>query len=433
MNKTTWSGYIDKSFPKLANDIECEVLVIGGGICGILCAYHLQNSGKKVVLLEADNICGKKTLKTTATITAIEDLMYYNLIDDIGFKNAKLYLESNLFALNEYRKLATKFDFDFEECSSYKYSTIDDGEIELEVEAIKSLGYNASVRERLDFPIEISKVLEFKNQGQMNPLKLVNSLVEGLEIYEHSRVLKIKNSVAFTENCRVTFEDVVVCTGFPFLKVKGLFFLKMYQKKSHVIEVFNEFKTKGNGVGVRDDDFYFRTYKDSVLIGSADERTGHKSLGFEKINDLIVQKYKVTKIKNRWINIDTITLDDMPYIGLYTGFEENMYVATGFNMWGMTKSMLSAHIICDLINNKNNKFAELFSPSRKMRFNPLLKNVGSAIKELATFNKKRCKHLGCPLYYNHADGTYECRCHGSKYDKEGNIIESPTQKPIDLK
>lgn len=433
MNKTTWSGYIDKSFPKLDKDIECDVLVVGGGICGILCAHFLQQSGKKVVLLEADNICSKKTLKTTATITAIEDVMYYDLIQSIGKEKAKLYLEANMFALNEYRKLASKFEFDFEECSSYKYSTFDDGKIEQEVAAIKSLGYHATIKERLNFPIEISKVLEFKNQGQMNPLMLVNELCKDLNIYENSRVIKLKDSVAFTENNRVIFSDVVICTGFPFLRLKGLFFLKMYQKKSHVLEVFNDYKTKGNGVGVSEEDFYFRTYKDSILIGSTDEKTGHDCAGFDKINELIVKNYKVTKVKNHWINIDAITLDNMPYIGLYSNFEENMYVATGFNMWGMTKAMLSAHIICDLINKKHNKFSELFSPSRKMTFKPLLKNIGSAMKELVSFKKKRCKHLGCPLYYNETDETYECRCHGSKYDKNGNIIDTPTQKPIDIK
>ena len=141
MDITTWSGYIEKEFPRLDEDMECDVLVVGGGMCGILCAYYLQQSGKRVILLEADKICSKKTLKTTATITAIEDVMYYDLINQLGVEKAKLYLEANLFALNEYRKLSNEFDFDFEECSSYKYSTVDNGEIELEVAAIKELGY----------------------------------------------------------------------------------------------------------------------------------------------------------------------------------------------------------------------------------------------------------------------------------------------------
>ena len=433
LNKTTWSGYIEKSFSKLDKDMECDVLVIGGGICGILCAYYLSKSGKKVVLLEMDKIASKKSLKTTATITAIEDINYFDLINDIGYENAKLYLEANLFALNEYRKLASEIDFDFEECPSYKYSKEDGGEIELEIAAINALGYNATLRDTLPIPIKIAKALEFENQGQMNPTKLINNLIKDLEIYEDSKVIKIKNNIAYIENNKVKYNNVVVCTGFPFLKIKGLFFMKMHQEKSHVIDVFNNYDFKGNGVGVNKNDIYFRNYKDRVLLGSCDIKTGEECNGFEPVNKLIVDKYDIRKIKHRWINIDTMTLDGMPYIGRYTSYDEDIYVATGFNMWGMTKSMLSAHIITDLIDGKDNRFTKLFSPYRKMNLKPLIKNIGSAVKGLASFKRPRCKHLGCALNYNSLDETYECPCHGSKYDKDGNIIETPTQKNIEIK
>ena len=430
LNNTTWSGYIDKSFPTLVRDVECDVIVIGGGICGILCAYYLSKSGKKVILLEADRICSKKSLKTTATITAIEDINYYDLINNFGEDKARLYLEANLFALNEYRKLADQFDFDFEECPSYKYSKEDNGEIELEVAAIKTLGYSCNLIDEIPIPIEIASAFEFENQGQMNPTKLINNLIEDLEIYENSRVIKIKNSTAYTAENKVTFKDVIVCTGYPFLKLKGLFFMKMNQEKSHVIDVFNNYNLKGNGVGVSKDDIYFRNYKDRILLGASDSQTGYNCAGFDPIHKLIVSKYNIKKIKHKWINIDAMTLDGMPYIGLYTSYEEHMYVATGFNMWGMTKSMLAAHIIGDLIDGKENRFSKLFSPSRKMLFKPLLKNIASAVKGLVSFKTPRCKHLGCALNYNSLDQTYECPCHGSKYDKDGNIIETPTQKRI---
>ena len=433
LNKTTWSSYINKSFPKLEKDIDCDVLVIGGGICGILCAYYLSKSGKKVVLLEMDKIASKKSLKTTATITAIEDINYFDLINQFGEDKAKLYLEANLFALNEYKKLAKEFDFDFEECPSYKYSKKDDGEIELEIAAINILGYKCELRETLPIPITIKKALEFSNQGQMNPTKLINNLIGELEIYENSQVLKIKHNIAYTENNKVTFGNVIVCTGYPFLKFKGLYFVKMHQEKSHVIDLFNTYDLKGNGVGVSKDDIYFRNYKESVLLGCCDTKTGEECYGFEPIHKLIIDKYDIRKIKHKWINIDAMTLDGMPYIGLYTASDENIYIATGFNMWGMTKSMLAAHIINDLIGGRENIFAKLFAPNRKIVFKPILKNIKSAVKGLVSFKTPRCKHLGCALNYNSIDQTYECPCHGSKYDKDGNIIETPTQKNIKTK
>lgn len=432
MDKTTWSGYIEKSFPKLEKDIESDVLVIGGGLCGILCAYHLEKNGKNVVVVEANKICDKKSLKTTATITAIEDVMYKDLMKNLGFEKAKAYLEANLFALNEYRNLAMEFDFDFEECSSYKYSTHDKREILDEIEAIKSLGYHCDLVDDISFPVKFEAALEFKNQGQMNPLKLVNILIKDLKIYEDTRVIKIKGNNVFTEKNRIKTKNILVCTGFPFLRFKGLYFMKMHQEKSHVVDVFDEYNTKGNGVGTLNSDLYFRNYKDSVLIGASDAKTGDCCDAFDKINKLIVDKYKVTKINHRWINIDAMTLDGLPYIGTISGFEENVFVATGFNMWGMTKSMLAAHIINDLIDGKNNRFACLFSPQRKLAYRPLFKNIGSAVKGMVSFETKRCKHLGCALKYNSIDQTYECPCHGSKYDKDGKIIEGPTQKNLNL-
>ena len=430
MEKTTWTGYIQKEFPKIDKNLDCDVLVIGGGICGILCAYYLKKSGKKVVILERDKICNKKTLKTTATITAIEDLMYYELINDIGFDNTKLYLEANLFAIEEYRKLAKEIDFDFEECSSFKYSKDNSKEIELEAETINKLGYECHLKDKLDFPLNVAKVLEFKNQAQMNPLKLVNALIEELEIYENSRVIKIGKNVAYTKEYSVSFNNVIVASGFPFLKFKGMYFMKMHQKKSHVVEISNEFDFKGNFVGTHYDDIYVRNYKGMLLIGSTDIKTGYDCLGFKKVNEFIDEKFENKNIKNKWINIDCMTLDGLPYIGRYCKRSNNMFVATGFNMWGMTKSILSAHIIRDLINGKDNKFELLFSPSRKMKKKPLLSNLWTSTKSLLRFGKKRCKHLGCALHYNHIDKTYECRCHGSKYDENGNVIETPTQKNL---
>ena len=209
--------------------------------------------------------------------------------------------------------------------------------------------------------------------------------------------------------------------------------MKMHQEKSHVIDVFSPVTFKGNGVGILDGDIYFRNYKDRILIGANDSKTGEDFDGFDHINNFISKNYNIKKIKHKWINIDAATVDKLPYIGLCSTFTENMYVATGFNMWGMTKSMIAAHMFCDIISGRNNVYEELFSPSRKIKISPLLSNVKTAFKGLLSFGKKRCKHLGCGLNYNHSDQTYECPCHGSKYDKDGNIIETPTQKRIKTK
>jgi Rieske Fe-S protein len=121
----------------------------------------------------------------------------------------------------------------------------------------------------------------------------------------------------------------------------------------------------------------------------------------------------------------------MPYIGQY-GMSKNMYVTTGYNLWGMTGSMIGAHLITDLINGNFNEFKEVFSPSRKVLVKPLFSNIKTAVKNLISLKSKRCTHLGCRLHYNDVDKTYECMCHGSKFDVSGNVVETPAQKKANI-
>lgn len=425
--KSIWSEYKILNFPTLNENLKTEVLVIGGGISGILCAHYLKESGKKVLLVEADRICSKKSLKTTAVITALQDMMYHKN----SVESSKLFLNANLFALERYKKLSEKYDFDFEECSSYKYSKTDSLEIEKEYEFIKSTGVKVNYVSDVGLPITFKRAIEMPNQGQMNPIKLINNLAKDLVIFENTKIEKLKKNIAYTNKNKIEFDSVVVATGYPFLKLKGWFPLKLHQVKSHVISVENKDDYKGNGVGTNPLDIYFRNYKSELLFGSCDIKTGSDCQGFEEINEFILKHYNVKNIKYKWINEDTISLDGFPYIGRY-GKSYNMYVATGYNLWGMTAAMLSSHIITDLINGKENKYEKLFSPSRKVLGKPLFENVSTAVKNLFSFKGPRCSHLGCRLHYNSLDNTYECKCHGSKYNKSGKIIDTPAQKDINI-
>lgn len=425
--KSIWNEFETFNFPKLIKDIKTEVLVIGGGMSGILCAYYLKESGKNVVLVEMDKIARKKSRKTTAVITALQDYMYHKHALEIS----KKFLQANLFALEEYKKLASKFDFDFEETSSYKYGKADSSEIEKEYEFLKTVGVKVNYVSDMGLPISFKRAIEMPKQGQMNPIKLINALSKELTIYEDSKIIKLKKNIAYTTTNKIEFDNVVVATGYPFLKLKGLFPLKLHQVKSHVISVNNKDNYHGNGIGTNPMDIYFRNYKDNLLFGSCDIKTGSNCEGFEDINDFILKHYDIKDIKYKWINEDTVSLDELPYIGNY-GKSKNMFITTGYNLWGMTGSMLGAQILTDVINGKQNNYSDLFSPSRKVLAKPLFENIKTAVKNLFSLGGPRCSHLGCKLHYNSVDNTYECMCHGSKYDKNGKIIETPAQKDINI-
>lgn len=421
--QSLWQNIHLKSFPSLQESITTDVLVIGGGICGMLCAYQLS-SKFNVVLVEAKQIASERTNKTTAVITALQDVLYKDLVNCQGKEIAKLYLDANLDAIQGYEELSKLFDFDFERVSSYKYFKNNKALMEKELETIQDLGYSAEITD--DYAIC------FKNQAQMNPMKLLYHLQDKFKIYENTKIVKIKNTTAYTEHFTIHAKHIIVATGYPFLKLKGLYPLKLTQKKSYVAVLENmENKEKFNAIGYEEGDLYFRTYQDKLILGGNDQKTGKNNGGFIPILNHIVKHYANYPLSFQWVNQDCVSVDQLPYIGKYDK-RYNVYVATGFNLWGMTGSMLASMILSDLIQQKLNKYLEIFNPYRKSPIFPILKNVGVALTNLLK-PKRRCTHLGCALYYNKEEGVYECPCHGTKYTSSGEVIFTPAQKGKNIK
>lgn len=421
MQDTIWSTIHLKEYAELKQNIETEVLVIGGGICGLLCAYFLSKN-HQVTIVEAKKIAGQRTQRTTAVITALQDIYYKDICRSMGKEAARDYLYANLYAIEEYAKLSLEFDFDFERVSSYKYFLSQNDRMEEELNCIQSLGFSAKKK---------GNSIQFPNQAQMNPLKLIQHLTEHLTIFENTKIISIHQNMAFTQNHSIKAKYIVVATGYPFLKMKGLFPIKLTQKKSFVAAIHHVTIEDYNCIGANSGDLYFRTYQDTLLIGGNDQKTGKPINGYLKILNYIEKNYPNKKVTYQWVNQDCTTLDGLPYIGNY-GYSKTMFVATGFNLWGMTGSMIAAKLIVDQIEEKENSYGYLFRPKRHMPLKPLLKNLATAFYNLIKI-KKRCTHLGCALYYNDEEGVYECPCHGTKYSSSGEVLFNPAQKNIDIK
>lgn len=422
MKQTIWTEDKLKEYDPLRENIETEILVIGGGMCGILCAYNLSKN-HQVVLVEQNRIAGSRTSKTSAVITALQDIYYKDIIRKMGKASAKQYLDANLEAIEEYAKLSLEYDFDFERVSSFKYFKEDIKKMNLEKKAIDSLGYPCGI---------INNSICFPNQAQMNPLKLISHLIPHFTIYENTKIIKLEGQMAYTDSHSIRAQHIIVATGYPFLKLKGLYPIKLTQKKSFVAVIDNANSDLNyNAIGSKESDLYFRTYKDKIILGGNDQKTGKKGNGFIPLLTYIQAKYSTHSVSYQWVNQDCITLDGIPYIGKYFK-TQNIYVATGFNLWGMTGSMIAAQILTDMIENKFNPYASLFDPYRYSPFLEILKNTFTAGINLIK-PKKRCTHLGCALFYNKEEDCYECPCHGTKYTSSGEIIFNPAQKDKNIK
>lgn len=225
-------------FPQLQGDRKADVLVIGGGIAGILCAKVLQDAGVDVVLAEANRICSGITKDTTAKITAQHGLLYYKLLKKFGCGLTSLYLNANLNAVEEYQKLCRTIPCSFENRDSFVYATRHK-ELELEYRALEQLGYPADFLSSVPMPLKAVGAVRFRRQGQFHPLNFLSHIARELEIYEQTPIRALEGNTAISDQGNIQAEKIIVATHFTFLNTHGSYFLKLYQQRSYVLALQN--------------------------------------------------------------------------------------------------------------------------------------------------------------------------------------------------
>ena len=174
----------------------------------------------------------------------------------------------------------------------------------------------------------------------------------------------------------------------------------------------------------------FRSYKNLLLIGGGAHRTGKQGGDWRELKAFAARFFPDASEKCAWATQDCMTLDGIPYIGRYSGRTEDIYVAAGFNKWGMTSSMTAAMILSDMVLGRENRYAGIFSPSRTILRRQLAVNDFEAVVNLLTPTSKRCPHMGCALKWNRAEHTWDCPCHGSRFDRDGSLIDNPATGDI---
>ncbi len=424
--ESVWQKGIPRvCFDALTENKNTDVLIIGGGIAGILCAYKLKNAGVDCVLAEANEILGGVTGSTTAKITLAHGLIYNDLIRRFGEEKARLYLGAQSKACDEYAHLCRDIDCDYEIKDSYVYSTRSIRNIAREADALNRLGVNAEITENIEIPVDIKSAVLVKAQAQFHPLKFFYTLAEGLPIFEHTKVIQLMPDTALTDKGKITFKKLIVATHFPMLNKHGLYFLKLYQHRSYVIALQGAQNVGGMYVDEADQGLSFRNYGELLLLGGGAHRTGKKGGCWRELEEFANKHYKNAKIVGKWATQDCMTLDGVPYIGRYSPNLPNVFATTGFNKWGMTNAMVSADILCDLVLGKPNPYEGVFSPSRSIFHPQLAVNVFDSAVGLLTPTVPRCPHLGCALKYNSEEHTWDCPCHGSRFTEHGELINNP--------
>lgn len=418
------------TFPKLNGDISTDVLIIGGGITGILTAYFLRQSGVDCIVAEKRKICQGTTGHTTAKITYQHGLIYHKLLKNGGAEAARKYLEANRLAFDKYAKLCSEIDCDYEIRDNYVYSVSDRKKLEDEMSALEKIGCKAKFCENLVLPFPTVGAIKFANQAQFNPLKFISSVAQGLPIFENTYVKEMRGNTTVTDSGNITAKTVIVATHFPFINKHGSYFLKLYQHRSYVLALENAQDVGGMYVDESKTGLSFRSYGEFLLLGGGGHRTGKKGGNWTELRHYAKLYYPQSREYCHWAAQDCMSLDDVPYIGQYSSRTAQLFTATGFNKWGMTGAMLSAILLSDIVQGRANDFVDNFSPSRSILKPQLFVNGFEAVANLLSFTGRRCPHLGCALHWNSAEHSWDCACHGSRFDESGKVLDNPANGDI---
>lgn len=421
-----WHATAQKSrFPTLEGDIKTDIVIVGGGLAGLMCLKELTDRGADCILLEAKTIGSGVTGNTTAKITFQHGLVYDRLINKYGTEKAHLYLDANKKALEKMKRMSQIYPCDLEEKEAFVYSSDDRKKIEKEIRAYERLGVKAQFCEAVPLPVSCIGAVKIPSQAQFHPLKFMYTVSENLRICENSKVTEFLPGKVKCEKGTVTARIIIIATHFPVINKHGAFPLKLYQHRSYVIALDNAPDINGMYLDEKQNGFSFRNYKDLLLIGGGDHRTGKSGGSYNVLYDFCRQNYPDSAVKYSFAAQDCMSLDNMPYIGRYSGSSRDIYVATGFNKWGMTSSIAAADILADMVTGRKNPYAGLFAPDRSVLHPQLFANIFHSFTGIITPTVPRCPHMGCALKYNKDEHSWDCPCHGSRFSEKGELIDNP--------
>lgn len=485
----------DTNFTEFRDNVVVDVAIVGGGIAGITAAILLKRAGKTVAVVEANHLAKGVSGHTTAKVTSLHRTIYADLIKKIGLEKARIYGDSNQAAVEFVANMVAQeqIDCDFSRERAYTFARYPDdlAEIEAEVDAAIKLGLPATFVSETSLPFPIAGAIQFENQAKFHARKYLLHLANqipgnGSYIFEDTRVKTVeegKPCQVITNKGTVNATDVIVTTNLPILD-QGLFFAKTYPKRSYIVgaHIDSAKAPEGVHIGIGNDSHSIRTTPTPdgllLLIGGAGHKTGavvNTEQNYLELENYGLSNFGIESFDYRWSSQDMVSFDRVPYIGKLTPVNQHIYVATGFSLWGMTNGTMSGMLLSDMILGKENPWAELYDATRATpfisgtsikenadvakhwiadRFKGLqdssLSEVSNGEGKILSIDGEKvgayrdesgtvhavsavCPHLGCIVEWNSAEKSWDCPCHGARFNCEGEVLRAPAVKNLDQK
>lgn len=479
--------------PRLSGPLEVDVAVVGGGIAGVCTAWELARTGRSVAILEADRVVAGVTGYTTAKLTALHTLIYAHLAKRFGADAARVYAQSQQFAIDHVEQVSRDLgvDCELERVPAFTWAESPKTlpKIEQEVDAAREAGLDASLVTETGLPFPVEGAIRVANQAQFHPRKYLLGLLQdylraGGQVFERSRVVALDEGepcTLTTENgAEVRARDVVVASHYPVFD-RALMFTRLEPTRELVVAAAIPVEDDPHGTYITPD-----SGTRSVRTAPYDENrrllivTGeHFAPGaggveqrFETLVGWARDRFPRAEVVNRWAAQDNSTTDKVPYIGRFHPMAKHVYVATGFGGWGMSSGVLSGLLLAAYVTGQHQPWADLYDPRRLKPLTeavPMAKlqgkvarhfvgdRIGSHVdtvddiapgegavtrldgERCAVYKRPdgsmevvsaTCTHLGCLVHFNDAETAWECPCHGSRFATDGTVLHGPATRPL---
>ena len=488
-NRTYWNATASApEFPQLVGPISVDVAVVGGGIVGITTARMLKDKGLTVAVIEARKVGRQVTGRSTAKVTSQHGLIYHTLERTFGEAPARLYAEAQQTGVRTIVGLAAQYGIacDIEAKPAYVY-TRDEAHvsaIETEAEVTQRLGLPATLVNATDLPFDVLVALRFDDQAQFHPTKYVAGLAQtvlgdGCHVFENSRAVDWEPTRVVTDQGSVSARHVVMATHLPLGQI-GAYYAQAYPQAEPVIAARIGRVPDGMYINVEQPSHSIRTHigeggvtygivaGTSFKPGHTDEERKH----FQDIERWLAERFDAGPVEYRWVNEDYKPMDGAPFIGWSSSMGDGYLVATGFDAWGISNGTVAGIVLADLAAGEHNRWLEVFDATRvkpiagaptAVKENAhVVKHLVSGYlarrrnsadelapgeaailkidgKNMAVFKDEQghvhavsavCTHMGCIVGWNETDRTWDCPCHGSRFELGGEVIHGPATKPL---
>ena len=475
-------------YPQLTSDLDVDVVVLGGGITGLTTALLLKQQGARVAVLEARRCGGGVTGSTTAKVTALQSTVYSKIRGKHGEDAAATYAQASAAAVRRVADLVAQHGIDCElnrrPAFTYAATSKELPSVQREAEAARSAGLPVELTTSIDLPYPVAGAVRLDDQLEFHPVRYATGLAaavhgDGSSVFEHTRVVGVSHGspsrVRTEGGATVRAAHVVVATHYPLLD-RGLFFARLEPTRSYCVAArVAGHVPAGMSISAGSPTRSIRSYGELLIVGGESHSVGASDATperYARLEQFAREHWSVREVTHRWSAQDPSSYDKLPVIGRYGPPWPRLYVASGFMKWGLTSGTFAAMIINDQIGGRENPWAETFRPNRfepkslpkLARLNAKVaadmvgdrisgaeassvaevppgeaRVVGSRRDKTGVFRDDaggvhavslRCTHLGCLLRFNSAERSWDCPCHGSRFDVDGEVLEGPAVKPL---